>query len=95
MDLKVNNLLGEGSNGGNSQNIQRFSTLELGSIQTGDGAKAEAAKAIIDSAVSNISTSVDIVMKQCSTLFNRDNNVKLWKANELNLMMTKWLKQKP
>ena len=37
----------------------------------------------IDSAVSNISTSVDIILKQCSTLFNRDNNVKPWNANEL------------
>ena len=53
---RVNNLFGEGSKDGNSQNIQRFSTDELGSIQTGDGAKAEAAKDIIDSAVSNIST---------------------------------------
>ena len=50
---RVNNLFGEGSKDGNSQNIQ---TDELGSIQTGDGAKAEAAKDIIDSAVSNIST---------------------------------------
>ena len=83
---KVNNLLGEGSKDGNSQNIQRFSTLELGSIQTGDGAKAEAAKAVIYSAVSNISTSViDVIMKQRSTLFNRENNVKPWKANELKL----------
>ena len=82
---KVNNLLGEGSKDGNSQNIQRFSTLELGPIQTGDGAKAEAAKAVIDSAVSHISTSVDVIMKQRSTLFNRENNVKPWKANELKL----------
>ena len=79
----MNNLLGEGSKDGNSQNIQRFSTDELGSIQTGDCAKAEAAKDIIDSAVSNISTYIDVIMKQRSSLFNKENNVKSWKANEL------------
>ncbi len=79
----MNNLLGEGSKDGNSQNIQRFSTDELGSIQTGDCAKAEAAKDIIDSAVSNISTYIDVIIKQQSSLFNKENNVKSWKANEL------------
>ena len=82
-EKRVNNLLGEGGKDGNSQNIQRFSTDELGSIQTGDCAKAEAAKDIIDSAISNISTYIDIIMKQRSTLFNKENKVKSWKANEL------------
>jgi hypothetical protein len=70
-EKRVNNLLGEGGKDGNSQNIQRFSTDELGSIQTGDCAKAEAAKDIIDSAISNISTYIDIIMKQRSTLFKK------------------------
>ena len=72
----MNNLLGEGSKDGDSQpmNYDQF--------------KAESSKyhwfsSLIDLAVSNISTYINPIMKERSNLFNTENNVKSWKANEL------------
>ena len=68
--------------------IQQFSAESL-DIKIGDRSKAKSAKCIVDGMANEMNSLTDDILKLRSSLFSKQNEVKLWKHNELNIMMTR------
>ena len=79
---QVNNLFNNESKDGKAMNVQKYSS-KLVNIQVGDKAKALSSKELVDQMLRKEATMQQRVTDRRTSLFNKDNEVKSWKANEL------------
>ncbi len=82
LENKTENMFDKNSKDGNAMNVQTFSA-ESFNIRIGDKSKAESAKCIVDGMVVEMNSLIDDIIKLRSSLFNKQNEVKVWKNNEL------------
>ena len=76
------NIFNDESRDGNAKNVQKF-TSEMKSFKTGDRAKALAAQGIIEKLLAKVNDIRCTIFENRSSLFDKVNEVKPWKANEL------------
>ena len=79
----LENLFNKESKDGNAINVQRFMS-ELVHFKTGDKARALSAQGIIEKFLSREAEINQRVTEKRALLFTKVNDVKVWKANELN-----------
>ena len=83
------NVFGFCSKDGNSINVVRYSSSDLGSIRTGDKSKAESCQKLIAKLINETEGMLKYIIDLRSKLFDLKNNVKLWRANELQVLDSK------
>ena len=76
------NIFNDESRDGNAKNVQKF-TSEMKPFKTGDRAKALAAHGMIEKLLAKANDIRCTIFEKRSSLFNKVNEVKPWKANEL------------
>lgn len=80
---KVNNILNPSSKDGNAKNVQHFSSQDIGQIKKGDLYKAEASTKCIENIINSVSQMQLKIVDLRANLFDKDKNVKPWRANDL------------
>ncbi len=85
---RVMSIIDPDSKDGNAINVVRFSNT-LSNFKPGDKSKAESSQKLIEKLESECQVILKYVMELRSKLFDSDNNVKLWKANELQFLDAK------
>ena len=83
LEENIENLFNKKSKDGNAINVQRFMS-ELVHFKTGDKARALSAQGIVETFLSREAEINQRVTEKRALLFNKVNDVKVWKANELN-----------
>jgi hypothetical protein len=76
------NIFSDESKDGNAKNVRKFAS-EMTSFKTGDKAKALTAQDIIEKLLAKVNDVSCTISEKRSMLFNKANEVKPWKANEL------------
>ena len=79
----VQNLFDKEGKDGNAINVQKFMS-ELAHFKTGDKARSLSALGVIEKALLKEAEINQRVSEKPALLFNKVNDVKAWKANELN-----------
>ena len=96
---KINNILDPGSKDGNAINVARFSKPQLSQMTAGDRAKAERSHSLLEGLITQTSNKLAQLKENRSKLFDKEYNVRQWRANELRFVDSKlksakeWLKR--
>ena len=83
---KYSAVMNSGSKDGNAMNIVKFGSGELTTFKPGDLSKAESCQEQIEQAIKNIEAQITVVRRKRSDLFDSNNEVKHYRANELEFM---------
>lgn len=83
---KANILLSSESRDGRAINIVLFSKETVGKIKSGDLSKAESANKVLENLIADASKAVKEICDFRTSLFDKDMNVKSWKANEMKFL---------
>lgn len=83
---KCNALMNEDSKDGNARNISHFGNGLLTTFKPGDISKAESCQEQIVNEIKDVEEQIALVLKKRSNLFDSNNQVKHWRANELEFL---------
>ena len=83
---KYSALMNSSSKDGNAMNVVKFGSGELTTFKPGDLSKAESCQEQIGQAIKNVEAQITVVRRKRSDLFDSNNEVKHYRANELEFM---------
>ena len=80
---KIENQLDPESRDGRAQNMARFSAETINKIKPGDLFKAESSQKVVKKLLDEVLKKKEEILQLRSNLFDKDMNIKPWRANEL------------
>ncbi|CAB3978155.1 Hypothetical predicted protein [Paramuricea clavata] len=89
LQKKIENQLDPESGDGRAQNIARFSAETINKIKPGDLFKAESSQTVVQIRLDGVLKKKQEILNLRSNLFDKDMNIKQWRANELRFYDSK------